>query len=51
MEGDGLIISEWDIQESGPARRIYRILKRFGLFKNLDGKTTALKTIDKNSPR
>ena len=25
MEGDGLIISEGDIQESGPARRIYRI--------------------------
>jgi DNA-binding PadR family transcriptional regulator len=25
MEGDGLIVSEWDIQESGPARRIYRI--------------------------
>ena len=25
MEGEGLIISNWDIQESGPARRIYRI--------------------------
>jgi PadR family transcriptional regulator, regulatory protein PadR len=25
MEGDGLIVSNWDIQESGPARRIYRI--------------------------
>lgn len=25
MEGDGLIQSAWDIQESGPARRMYRI--------------------------
>jgi PadR family transcriptional regulator, regulatory protein PadR len=25
MEGEGLILSNWDIQESGPARRIYRI--------------------------
>jgi DNA-binding PadR family transcriptional regulator len=25
MESDGLIVSNWDIQESGPARRIYRI--------------------------
>ena len=25
MESDGLILSTWDIQESGPARRIYRI--------------------------
>jgi PadR family transcriptional regulator PadR len=25
MESDGLILSTWDIQESGPARRMYRI--------------------------
>lgn len=25
MEAEGLILSNWDIQESGPARRIYRI--------------------------
>ncbi len=25
MESDGLILSTWDIQESGPARRIYQI--------------------------
>ncbi len=25
MEGDGLIVSNWDIQESGAARRIYHI--------------------------
>ena len=25
MEGDGLVVSNWDIQESGPARRLYRI--------------------------
>ncbi|MDD5191462.1 MAG: PadR family transcriptional regulator [Dehalococcoidales bacterium] len=25
MEGEGLITSYWDIQESGPARRMYRI--------------------------
>jgi DNA-binding PadR family transcriptional regulator len=25
MESDGLIVSNWDIQESGPAKRIYRI--------------------------
>jgi PadR family transcriptional regulator PadR len=25
MENDGLILSTWDIQESGPARRMYRI--------------------------
>ena len=25
MEADSIIVSNWDIQESGPARRIYRI--------------------------
>ena len=25
MEGDSLIVSNWDIQETGPARRIYHI--------------------------
>jgi DNA-binding PadR family transcriptional regulator len=25
MEGDGLLVSSWDIPESGPARRIYHI--------------------------
>ena len=25
MEGDGLVVSNWDILESGPARRIYHI--------------------------
>ena len=25
MEGEGLLVSNWDIQESGPARRIYHI--------------------------
>ena len=25
MEGDSLIVSNWDIQETGPARRIYYI--------------------------
>jgi DNA-binding PadR family transcriptional regulator len=25
MEGDNLIVSNWDIQETGPARRIYHI--------------------------
>jgi len=25
MENEGLILSTWDIQESGPARRMYRI--------------------------
>jgi DNA-binding PadR family transcriptional regulator len=25
MEVDGLVVSNWDIQESGPARRTYRI--------------------------
>ncbi|HJX36435.1 MAG TPA: PadR family transcriptional regulator [Dehalococcoidales bacterium] len=25
MEGEGLLFSKWDIQESGPARRIYHI--------------------------
>ena len=25
MEGDSLIVSHWDIQETGPARRIYHI--------------------------
>lgn len=25
MEGDSLILSNWDIHESGPAKRIYRI--------------------------
>jgi DNA-binding PadR family transcriptional regulator len=24
-EGDGLLVSSWDIQESGPARRMYTI--------------------------
>ena len=27
MEGEGLLVSNWDIQESGPARRIYHITK------------------------
>ncbi len=25
MEGDSLVVSDWDIQETGPARRIYHI--------------------------
>jgi PadR family transcriptional regulator PadR len=25
MEGDSLLVSNWDIQETGPARRIYHI--------------------------
>ena len=25
MEGDGLLVSNWDIQQTGPARRIYHI--------------------------
>jgi len=30
MENEGLILSTWDIQESGPARRMYRITDEGG---------------------
>jgi DNA-binding PadR family transcriptional regulator len=46
METDGLVESEWQIEETGPSKRIYKITNQ-GKAYLLDWAKTAKKRVDK----